>query len=497
MMTKEMSSANSSLRLRINYLGTIALVAYVCMTLLSYAQAEVLWKAEIAHAPRTRIFFLVFGKYLDAIPVYSSILHAASPLYASIERVIAVYWISLAVPTAVLLVVLRSLSRHRELADGPIARLLFRWSLAFAAVSFLAFPIFTQDLWLSAAWGRMIAAGVNPYQHHFTLLSLRGLPLDHFPMIMSYGPVWALISGTVMAIAHDNVLVTAILFKGLLAAAWIGSFVLIRQLVRNKSSFDVCVATALFGWAPVSVTQFLAEGHNDIVMMFLALLWFSLLLRGRPMAPIALTLSALCKYVTAPLFLIDAIYFLRMERAHWRRYIIRLTVPVVLALLVFVIFYRSPQFFDGLRVISKWHFLQPRDAIAAIETLTGLSLWPLTFIVSALFPVIAIYFCVMLVRNPTFEGLLKAIIAILASISFAAVSHMWLWYIIWGLVFTVQLPAWWLSRFIIAVAVAIPFAVVWWISPYAHQMSALVMYCFVVIATLLVRPTSPVAAEPN
>ncbi len=280
-----------------------------------------------------------------AIPAYASIREAVSGLLTTNTAVIVSYWIPLAVATIAMMLLLLSLARYRELTDAVVVGLLFRWSVAFAAACSFAFPLFTQDLWLSAVWGRMIVAGVNPYHNFFTPESLEGLPIDHFPMVMSYGPLWGLLSGAVMAIAGDSVLTTAIVSKGLLAAAWIGSLVLVRQVMAQRSSFDRCLAVALFGWAPVGVTQSLAEGHNDIVMTFFALLWLSLLLRGRRTAPIALISSALCKYTTAPLFLIDAIYVLRMERIHWRDYMIRLIAPALLALLVFAVFFRSPAVF--------------------------------------------------------------------------------------------------------------------------------------------------------
>ncbi len=493
--TMEISQAHSLLRKRINILGAVGFLTYLCMSLLSYAQAGTLWDSEIAEAPRTGYFFEHFGLYIDSMPALSTVLQATSRLFKNNPDVIVFYWITLACATFAMMGAVLLVLRHREAADAAIAKLLFKWVLAFAAAASLAFPVFTQDLWLSAAWGRMVAAGVNPYHHYFTLDSLRGLPLDHFPMMMSYGPLWALISGAVMAIARNSALVTAILFKVVIGAAWVGSLMLIQNLMRSRSNFSLCLATALFGWAPLCITQFVSEGHNDVIMMFLALLWFSLLLRGQWSAPIALMLSALCKYITAPLFLIDAIYTLRVERMHWRAYAARLIVPILLALFVFALFYRSPQFFDGLKLINKWHFLQPRDAIAAIETLSGIPLWPLAYLLSAIFPVAAIYYCVVWYRHPTFEGLLKAIIALLASLCFSVINHLWLWYMVWSLAFAVQLPAWWLSRFIIAVSVLIPFAVVWWISPYAHQMAALVMYIAVVLGTIFSRPaTHPVAA---
>jgi alpha-1,6-mannosyltransferase len=460
------------------------------MAMLSYAQAPVLWQSEIAQAPRATIFFRALGRYVDAFPIYPFVAEVASRLFASNADVIAIYWIPIAVATVAMLAVLLLLTRHREQADLAVGSLLFRWSLAFAAAGFFAFPLFTQDLWLSAAWGRMIVSGVNPYHHYFTLQSLRGLPLDHFPLIMSYGPLWALIAGAVMAIARHSALVTAILFKGLIAAAWIGSLALIRRFMREKTSFDLCLATAVFGWAPLCITQFLAEGHNDIVMMFLALLWLLLLSHGRRSAPVVLVSSALCKYVTAPLFLIDAIHVLRVEKVGWRSYLVRLLLPAILGISVFAIFYRSPQFFDGLKVISKWHFLQPRDAISAIEYLIDFPLPLVSFCVSALFPLSAIYYCFVYFQRPTPEDLLKASIAIFAAICFTVVSHLWPWYMIWVFVFAAQLPAWWLSRFVIAVSVLVPFAVTWWISPFAHQMSALVLYGAALLGSFLTRSAS-------
>ncbi len=204
------------------------------------------------------------------------------------------YWMPLALATAAMAILILWLSERAEAIDVGIIRLLFRWSLLFAVSSALAFPLFTQDLWLLAVWGRMIVDGVNPYHHYFTLQALRGFPLDHFNMTMSYGPLWALISGVVMAVARNSVLVTAILFKSLFLAAWLASLALIMQIMRPI--FDRSIAVALLGWTPLGVTQFMAEGHNDIVMMVLVLLWWLLLMRGHRTAPIVLMAAVLCKY---------------------------------------------------------------------------------------------------------------------------------------------------------------------------------------------------------
>ena len=193
-------------------------------------------------------------------------------------------------------------------------------------------------------------------------------------MVMSYGPLWGIISAIVMLVAGNSVLAAGILFKAVLAAAWIGSLALIERITRTRPARERCLAIGMFGWAPASVSQSLAEGHNDIVLIAFALLWMLLLLRAHWAAPVALVASALCKYVTAPLLLIDAIAALRRERAGWTQFLARQVAPGLLGLGTLALFYRSPAFFDGIRVVSEWHFLRPSDALMAIEQATGLPL---------------------------------------------------------------------------------------------------------------------------
>ena len=123
----------------------------------------------------------------------------------------------------------------------------------------------------------MAAAGVNPYHTLFTETFLAGLPLDHFPMAMSYGPLWALLSAVVAIVARGNVWATALLFKAVIAAAWIWALVLTDRMVRDKPIRDRCLAIAMLGWIPLGVSQSVAEGHNDIAMIAPALLWLALL----------------------------------------------------------------------------------------------------------------------------------------------------------------------------------------------------------------------------
>ena len=485
-----------NLRPTIHALGGIALLAYLTMTALSYLQAPALWNG--AHLPRTTAFFEgLAGQLRASLPVASAWLVESRPLVDH-ASVIVSYWAPLAIASAACLGLIAMLLRHGERADDAAVGLIFKWSLAFAAAAAPAFPVFTQDFWLSAAWGRMIAAGVNPYYSHFTPESLAGLPLDHFPMSMSYGPLWGILSAAVMALAGGSVLAAAILFKLVLATAWIGALQLVRMITAGANLRERCLALAVFGWAPVGVSQSLAEGHNDVVMMVLALLWLHLLLARRGTAPIALAASVLTKYVSAPLFLVDLIYALRYEQAGVRRYALRLVVPTLLGVAAIALFYRTSQFLDGVLLIRTWYFLRPQEAVNAIELLLGISLFPMPLAATAVFPALAIYqvWTAWTVPNP--DNLLKSAIALMAATLFAAVSHVWPWYLVWVVAFAALLPSWWLSRLVFGVAIVAPFTLAsWWVAPFAHhrEVAALAMYLFGILWVLLTQP-QPAAAAP-
>jgi hypothetical protein len=227
-----------------------------------------------------------------------------------------------------------------------------------------------------------------------------------------------------------------------------------------------------------------------------ALLWIALLLQKKALAPLALAVSALAKYTTAPLLLIDFMHNLRSYRTPWHLYALRLILPALVTVAVMAIFYRSFAFFDGVRLISEWHFLQPTDAFAALDDLTGNWLTPITELVNIVFPAIAVHQCVMYWRKPDTEEMLRAALAVMAAVSFSAINHIWPWYLVWTLPLAALVPRWWLSRFVIGLALLAPFTVVvWWVpevEDFKH-VAALVMY---IVATLWTFLTAPKAEEP-
>ena len=56
----------------------------------------------------------------------------------------------------------------------------------------------------------------------------------------------------------------------------------------------------------------------------------------------------------------------------------------------------------------------------------------------------------------------------MAAILFGAISHLWPWYLVWGVAFGALLPQWWVSRFIAAVALLVPFTLATWWVPWSE-----------------------------
>jgi alpha-1,6-mannosyltransferase len=117
--------------------------------------------------------------------------------------------------------------------------------------------------------------------------------------------------------------------------------------------------------------------------------------------------------------------------------------------------------------------------VAALESMVGFPLLPLGIAVIAVFPVIALYWLVAAARSFSVGHVLRAALAVMATVLFAVTPHLWPWYVIWVLPLAALVPQWGLSRFVAGVAIIAPFSVAfWWIENLeAHRdLAALVLY---------------------
>lgn len=458
------------MRKYVHLAGAAVLTMHLVSAVLSYAKASVLWGSPAS--PRAFDFFKNFA---DQHPW----LFFFRDYFANTETVLIVHFVPIALTSILFVWLYAALHLRTDTDDGNIPDVLSKWAVAFGCAAIFAYPLFTQDFWLSSVWGRMSAGGVNPYYVTFSPAWIAELPLDHFPLTMSYGPFWAALSTLTETAAQESMLVSFIIFKALLAAAWFAALRLLISMTAGMPTIERSLAMLLFGWLPLNVQETLAEGHNDIMMTSFALLWIFLLARKSSMAPVALMTSALCKYITAPLFLVDFVTCLRRDGLSLWRYILRLLPSCLFGLVVFALYYRSPAFFHALFLINDWPFLLPRDAIMAIDRIAGGYLKPLAGISIAIFPAIALHSLYRLYVDADGTNRHKAGLAVLCAISLSAVNHLWPWYLIWVIPFAALVPRWWLSRFVVGLALFAPFtAVVWWVPALAafKDLAALGLY---------------------
>lgn len=122
-----------------------------------------------------------------------------------------------------------------------------------------------------------------------------------------YGPLWILLTSLPLALSFGFFPFTIILFKFFTAIFYFLTLVIIYKLTRSTQSL------LFFALNPLVLIEIFVSGHNDVVMMFFALLSFLLLMqKRRTMSGIAIISSVLIKYAT--IFLLP-LYFWSLIRS--------------------------------------------------------------------------------------------------------------------------------------------------------------------------------------
>ncbi|MGE0887486.1 MAG: hypothetical protein AB7P14_28530 [Blastocatellales bacterium] len=471
------------LKKAIKLLGSITVTCLAVQTIISFGLAPIVrspgQRTEFFNGVARSLWFLGSG-------VQSFVLGQSSLVHQHIF--LLAYCLPLLIATCVFLALLILLSRHNQILDTDTPRRLFGWTICFAAVSILASPVLVKDFWLSLVWGRMAALGMNPYYVLPPSELLQPLPLGSTVTRMTYGPLWAVISTITMWLAGSHIYLGAILFKLLLAGAWTWSVWLIWQLLKDYSYYHQCIGIAVFGWMPLSVTQIVADGHNDILMIVFLLIWLWGLKRGNAIkSSVALAASVLCKYTTGPLFFLDLLHWRGWRKNQLFTYLTRMLAAGLFIAVTFALFYRSTEFFASTFSMKDWHFYTPADAVDALQQLIGVGWWRSPMIIKAFFVLLAISYVIHYWARPDQKRLFKAVLAIMSGVLFGIAGHIWPWFLLWVLCVAALDSESALSRWVIGVALISPFHIlVWIVFPnlnhfYIFFIPALVVYGFSVL----------------
>ena len=384
-----------------------------------------------------------FGRAIDALPLLSESSRASwhavargEGLFADESLRLATWAALMMLATGAALLALARLARVPEAALTPeLRRRLLRAGLGFGALCFFAYPVFSQDPWMGVAWGRMWAEGVSPYHHDFSEASLAGLPLAAFDLHMPYGPLWAWIMAGLGTITGSSAWGALLGLKTLQLGCWAASLLLVARITAPNPRRQA-VALVLFGWLPGSVHFAVAEAHNDVVMVVGLLGWLALLHAGRAGSGVALVISALVKYVTAPLLALEVWHRLRGERETRGRALALLAAALLAgALLAAPFLLEGPMLEDTAKM--QFRTLSPSKAL---YTAWGRWMPGPALSLSADDAIIGLAFALLLVPaglrflfRASIENLVPLAFLALCVASLLALGHTWPWWLLWPL----------------------------------------------------------------
>jgi hypothetical protein len=235
---------------------------------------------------------------------------------------------------------------RRGRAGLSLARMLFV-SLLFALPLLFTFPVNATDIYRYFVRGR-ISSVHNESPYLVTAAEIGDtdpyLPLagEWADKTSPYGPIWEMIAAMVTSIAPDNLPLTLMLFKGVAIACHLIIGVLIWSTLRDKSPGLRDGRTALWLWNPALLLIFVADGHNDALMLLWLVLGWFLMSRERPQwAMVVLVLAPLSKPIgllALPIFFLGALRRVRGWRGKIRFAIVTAACWAALVWILFLPF---------------------------------------------------------------------------------------------------------------------------------------------------------------
>jgi len=461
----------AGLQRALGWAGAVLLGAFVLLAPLSYAVAAVS-PFGLHQEPEASSFLSA----LSRLPVPALAASEFVQQQLTGDSLLAVAWVRtvavmtpLLVATAAAASALWLLARGRHLVTERTITLITRVAVVVGIVSALSYPMFTQDMWVSVVWGRMLLDGVNPYYEFFSESALEGTPLVGFPIRMTYGPLWAWWSAGIAGLGGGDAIRTFVVWKAMLLACWLGMLWLIRAILSAASPARRAAALCFAGWWPVSAHFAVGEAHNDIVMVVLLVLWLYMHVRRIPWAILALAASVLVKYVTAPLLVIEAWQaWMNRRRQPWA-YAIWGGMAVALTAALTLPLWRGANILAPALEMQGWHFLTPAHALTTVLHWADVpaSLEGLDLVGGLVFGSMAVHAMIRLARGPDEQAVFSLALALMCFVLFAGVGHGWPWYLVWVVPLVAVHGSGVLWRLTVCAAAAAPFLDIVWLLPAA------------------------------
>jgi alpha-1,6-mannosyltransferase len=313
--------------------------------------------------------------------------------------------------------------------------------IAWGAPLMLAFPLFSRDIYSYIGQGRLVAEGLNPYE-----VGISALP-NYYQLggdtmwseaLTPYGPFILWLQALVVTVAQTQPDVCVFLFRCL---AMIGVLLCTVYIPRIADLFGVSRDRALWLAAanPLFLTNFIASGHNDSLMLGLALAGLYFGLRRRfVLAVLLITLSIAVKPFTA-FFLPFLGLMWAGPHAGWREKMIRWAlVACTAAGLLWLMGVPNSLGFGWIGGLSApgstWAWYTPTGFLSLVAGLvtgaTGLGTDFLTDTIFTAGKAVALGVCAWSVLRGSYSQLVQRLTISLAAVVVLA-PMIQAWYVVW------------------------------------------------------------------
>lgn len=186
-------------------------------------------------------------------------------------------------------------------------------------ILFSSYNAFSYDLFNYIFDAKIVTAyNLNPYEH-------KALDFPNDPMLSfmhwthrtyPYGPVWLALTVPLSFLGLQFFLVTFFLFKAFVALSFLGTVFCIGKIIKKILPERELFGIVFFGLNPLIIIEGLVSAHNDIVMLFLAVVSIYLFLSKKYFRTILILLLSIgVKFASVfilPVFLVA--YFFRNNK---------------------------------------------------------------------------------------------------------------------------------------------------------------------------------------
>ncbi|HTI13639.1 MAG TPA: hypothetical protein VL461_03585 [Dictyobacter sp.] len=331
----------------------------------------------------------------------------------------------------------REATRHQQ---RETLWLILGFGATFALTNIFVYPINAVDMY------GYIAESAELFYHHANPLIVAASHYPNDPLIhvavsfvggpAPYGPLGIVIDSIPTMVSGHNLLLNMLLLKAFFALFMLTEAYLLYQILLLVKP-DLAIAGALaFVWNPYVLLEYVANCHNDIVMMFFVLLALYAVLKGHhTFALFFILLSAFVKYSSLPLIPLFYVYSLTNQATIAQR---------------LTYFWRAIVVFFGVILILFAPFWAGSQTLASAFNTSQFRLFSFSMLLSdmgvggskyagiVIFGMCYLYALWLVVRSKP-DLILACFLTMLALLAFA-MDYVQAWYLLWPCLLAVLRP---------------------------------------------------------